>query len=1162
MSETLTSDILRQSGRFLRSVDLVRDFEDPQALTGYWLTDFASRCLEQIGDSFRQGSTKRAWRLTGDFGSGKSSFALLLANSVRESQNRLPKQIRSRVYGHLPIAKSANFLPVLVTGSREPISLAVVRAIHKALSDLSTRGAKSALLIEMERALSKKTVSDKQAVEFLEQSNATTIKSGKADGILLILDEVGKFLEFAAMRPEEQDVYFLQQLAETACRSGKHPLVVVCLLHQGITAYAEQLAKATRQEWDKIAGRFEEITFLLPLDQIARLVSQAINPEVDKLSPAQRKQARDAMEKAISLGWYGTSSSRDTLREVSERLYPIDPLALPVMVRFFRRFGQNERSLFGFLQSHEPFGLQNFIQRPFHQKSAPFRLADFYDYARANFGHHLATASYRTHWSVIESCIENFPAEGAAALAAMKSIGLLNLLHADDLLPTAEAVSWTVCGNSLNERVSVENELKVVAKTTRLHFRGEGRGYSIWPHTSIDLDSRVQESRVAVHAVGSISKAIQEILPSEPIVARRHYIETGNLRYFEVVYCDPSELANLAADYHSQADGFILIPLCETPEETRTSKSVAKRLDDRPETIRLIAVPEPLNRLHSFVLEAKRWDWIQNNTKELNNDAYARDEVGVHLRHAQSALNREVQAMLGRNRHSGKSSLKWFYRDHEGRSDGKYLTARQTLELLSQLCDVSFSEAPLIKNELVNRHNISSAAAAARMRLVELMFSSSDKADLGLPTDRKPPEKSMYFSVLRRTKLHREVNGRWHLGLPRAGGKAEDPCRVRPVLKTIRSILSEKPDQRIGIDTIMRILRQPPFGLRDGLFPILLAVVAVEDEQEVAFYENGTFLREVGKDAFLRMTKAPEKFEIQHCKIEGVRGQLFHQLAHILEVSRSDQKNVELLDLVRSLCQFVAQLPDFARQTRRLENPNTIAVRDVILQAREPVRMVFHDLPEACGFKTFEVGKPTSAAEAQQFVSKLKDAIDELRDALPALHRRTTDAIAEEFGYKGTPLSHYRRKLAGRAEKLLLRVTENKLKAFAFRVFDEGLSETEWLNSVGSVLALRPPDKWKDEDEETFRRELENAAGRFKRAESAAFGLDAIGQGGQGLRVAITQANGNERQEVVHIDVGEEKLLLHLQEQILSVIKQNERLGIAAVSRALWSQLKPVEDAQ
>lgn len=168
--------------------------------------------------------------------------------------------------------------------------------------------------------------------------------------------------------------------------------------------------------------------------------------------------------------------------------------------------------------------------------------------------------------------------------------------------------------------------------------------------------------------------------------------------------------------------------------------------------------------------------------------------------------------------------------------------------------------------------------------------------------------------------------------------------------------------------------------------------------------------------------------------------------------------------------------------------------------------------------------------------------------------------LAKEFGYGDQPLNQYRSKLASRAEQLLVRVTENKLKAFAFRLFDEGLGEADWINSVGSVLALRPPDKWKDEDEDTFNRELETSAGRFKRAESTAFPHAKDGKSAQGLRVAITQADGTERQEVIHFDKDEENLLKQLQDQIAAVIQLDERLGVAAASRAIWAQLKPDEE--
>jgi hypothetical protein len=734
---------------------------------------------------------------------------------------------------------------------------------------------------------------------------------------------------------------------------------------------------------------------------------------------------------------------------------------------------------------------------------------------------------------------------------------MLNLLGADDLKPIEEAVCWAVGGNHEGERSKAAALLKKFVESRILHFRGEARGYSLWPYTSVDIDTRLEDAKRAIPLITQVADAISEQLDSKPIVARAHYIETGNLRYFDVIYCRPDELVDQANNYQTRADGFILVPLCETTAESQTAQIAAREIGPRRDLIRLIAVPRSLHHLSQAALDALRWEWVQNNTLELNNDRFAREEVQIHLQESRHRLQNQVQAYIGLDRISGNSSLTWFYfnRDDKLRKQ-TFRSGRQMLSLFSTLCNDFFDQAPRIKNELINRHKPSAAATAARIRLLELMLTQADKPDLGLPSDRRPPEKSMYLSILKATGLHSKRNGRWHITPPSPGN---DVGRVCPALRMIKQVIVKQPDTRVSIQTLMETLRRPPYGLRDGLFPIMLAVVAIADEQEIAFYENGTFLQDVGKDVFLRMTKAPERFDIQYCKIEGVRSQLFVQLAQMLELAKVGDKDVELLDIVRSLCQFVARLPEYVRKTRRL-SATALAVRDVVLEARDPVLLVFHELPKACGFGKFEVGKPVSAEAVGLFVLKLKDALDELRAAFPNIQRRIETSLALEFGYGNQLVSQYRRKLAERAEQLLVFVTENKLKAFAFRLFDESLPEADWMTSVAAVLSLRPPDKWKDEDEDTFTRELENLAGRFKRAESVAFGNGKNGESTIALRVAITQADGNERQEVIHVDAQDDKLLRQLQDEIAAVIQKHERLGVAAASHAIWARLKPVEE--
>ena len=85
------------NSRFLRSTHLERDFSDPDSCAGYILTDFTKSCVERLTEGLVANSSRRAWRLTGDYGTGKSSFALVLAHLFSGHQNRLLKELRKSI---------------------------------------------------------------------------------------------------------------------------------------------------------------------------------------------------------------------------------------------------------------------------------------------------------------------------------------------------------------------------------------------------------------------------------------------------------------------------------------------------------------------------------------------------------------------------------------------------------------------------------------------------------------------------------------------------------------------------------------------------------------------------------------------------------------------------------------------------------------------------------------------------------------------------------------------------------------------------------------------------------------------------------------------------------------------------------------------------------
>ena len=116
-------------------------------------------------------------------------------------------------------------------------------------------------------------------VSLFEDANEYLRRFGDdAAGMLLIIDELGKFLEYGASHPDRGDVFVLQELAEAASRS-RRPFLVLTILHQALDRYAEHISPSRRSEWAKVQGRFEDIAFEEPAEQMVRLVAQAIKQE-------------------------------------------------------------------------------------------------------------------------------------------------------------------------------------------------------------------------------------------------------------------------------------------------------------------------------------------------------------------------------------------------------------------------------------------------------------------------------------------------------------------------------------------------------------------------------------------------------------------------------------------------------------------------------------------------------------------------------------------------------------------------------------------------------------------------------------------------------------------------------------------------------------------
>ena len=81
---TTLADQISVVGRFARSANLERDITRIEPLNGYIVTARALDVVERIATTAAEGTAGGAWSLTGPYGSGKSSLALLLDAALGE----------------------------------------------------------------------------------------------------------------------------------------------------------------------------------------------------------------------------------------------------------------------------------------------------------------------------------------------------------------------------------------------------------------------------------------------------------------------------------------------------------------------------------------------------------------------------------------------------------------------------------------------------------------------------------------------------------------------------------------------------------------------------------------------------------------------------------------------------------------------------------------------------------------------------------------------------------------------------------------------------------------------------------------------------------------------------------------------------------------------
>lgn len=1127
------SDSFHIRSAFLRSVNVALDYADPASSRDYVITGFIREVFTRLAPALAFNSSTRAWRITGDYGTGKSAFALSFARLAAGKKEDLP----SALHPFLP--KGLRLEPVLVSGSPQPLE----QSIKQGLSEMRRR-----IFGSSQKFLEHSIPGQQGLLDSISQHIAVLKKQQVADGIVLILDELGQNLHHAALHPSHGDISLLQALGERADRSGSNPFVIVALLHQGFSTYSGDLDHVAKREWEKVAGRFKEVVFAQPLEQVAALVAEMLGLQPGAVPRQLTVTAEEDVKIAAAEGLYGAAPSETFLREVAPRLYPLHPTVFPLLVLLLRRFGQNERSLVGFLSSHEPHGFREFAEQ--NRFDAGFyRLSHLYDFFKTNLAASLSNGQ-ATHWAVIEATVNHARDLDEPTVSLLKTIGLFNLVNDPAVVATETVVRAAVGSPGIDACLK-----KLRGASAIIHEQGDAKGFTLWPHSSVNLHLALDQAEEALANEPITTRNVAAYLDPRSIVARRHYIETGNLRHFAVQYLDWNTFRECLATKFpatANADGQILVVLTQDDHERTTALAAIKTAKDKLGTMCLVGVTSPVINAADTVRDYKRWEWIRMNVRDLAGDAYARNHIARESKRCRHRLERELHHLVNlRNDEERGATIQWFDQDGPVKASG----TKGILPYLSTQCHKVFELCPKVPNELINRRVTSSAATRARSTLIEAIATQASKADLAFDPEKSPPEFSIYLSVLKQGKVHVKSGSSWRFqNLPEL--KKDDPLRLAPALARIHELLVAADTNRCTVPQLYDALRAAPYGARDGFIPLLLAIYLAGQWDQTAIFEDGTFLDKPGAGVFQRLTKEPEAFALQHCSVRGVRRELFQRVADSLGFPLEQKPDV--LQIVRPLMRFSGKLPEYSLYSERHLSLQARRARAELLKARDPAALLFRELPKALGFEPFNPNADKSKAkDAEKFAEILGDAFVELQAYYDQLIKRLSQAILDSFNYRGS-VADFRVQFAARVQAVEQALVDSQLKLFARYLADPALAERAWIESVGAILAKKAPERWRDADEEEFHHRLGALSSQFVRTEGVGFNGKAIDPEriGRVVCLTLTRPDGREVRQVVHWPAKEDSAVAKAKEELRRRIEELGPAGMAAAAQFVWEKFE------
>jgi hypothetical protein len=778
-------------------------------------------------------------------------------------------------------------------------------------------------------------------------------------------------------------------------------------------------------------------------DEVVELIGRAINAEVipDCMMPASIEIADSIRARRPAVG--------DSFSNSLHACWPLHPTMAALLGPISRRqFGQNERSTFGFLASVEPFGFRSYLESTPKLQSSWYRPSDYWDYLRANLESAILSSPDGHRWAQALEAVERTEAKTTDALHVelIKSIAVIDLFRNGSGLAAESSVLKSLFYDHTLDQVEVA--LEQLSKWRVILFKKHIGAWSAFEGSDFDIDNAISQARAGMSGVDfSLLASLTNLYP---VIAKRHYHETGTMRWMNMALCRLDDVQRIAAKFKPENGEFGLF-LLALPGSI-TSNKAALRLCHEHSRMKpwpvVIGIPSNHAKIEDLGSELLALQNVQSR-HELNGDPVARREVQARISSIRAHLEEQLREAVIKAR--------WIAGENDIETQGRLSP------VASNLADIIYHSAPELWSELLNRDSPSSNSVKGRRDLLYCMLDHEEEENLGI--EGYPAERGLYETLLRATGLHRkDSNGVGRLLPPDDQGAQ----KFASLWNMTRNLFIDS-STRVNVAEMYERWAEPPYGVRRGVMPVIFTAFLLAHKGNLALYKDGMFIprvTDVDVDEYLQDSS---RFSMRWILIDQEKTSILSGISDILAEVGASASTRDPLEAARGLVALVFGLPAWSQRTHTISD---IArdVRDTLLKASDPHKVLFIDLAALL-----------EKNGGRSYVDALRGPVTEIAHAYDNLLARIQTSMLEALDAPAGRLD----RLRARAEVLTGVTGDLRQDAFATRLAKHDGSK-ESIEGILSLAANKPPRDWNDRDIDIALLDIAQAALRFRQAEAFA----------------------------------------------------------------------------